>query len=159
MSDRNYATSFTVGQTPEEAFTAINTVREWWSEEIEGSTDALGAEFNYHFKDVHRCRMQVTELVPGTKVVWRVLDNYFSFTADKSEWKGTEIAFTISRNGDQTEIHFTHLGLVPEYECYDVCSDGWGHYIKGSLRELITTGRGCPNLGQALTDSERALTL
>ncbi len=113
MNDRNYTTSFTVDQIPEEAFAAINNVRGWWSEEIEGSTDKLGEEFKYHFKDLHRCTMKITELVPNKKVVWHVLDNYFSFTKDKTEWKDTEITFEISKKGDKTEIHFTHRGLVP----------------------------------------------
>ena len=157
MNDHNYTTTFTVDHTPEEAFAAINNVRGWWSEEIEGDTDKLGAEFSYHFKDVHRCKLKITEVIPGKKVVWLVLDNYFSFTKDKTEWKGTEITFEVSKKGDKTEIHFTHLGLVPEYECYDVCSDGWGTYINGSLRDLITTGKGQPNVGHAITDGERAL--
>ena len=93
MSNRNFTTAFTVDQTPEEAFAAINNVRGWWSEEIEGRTDKLGAEFKYHFRDVHRCTMKITELVPGKKVVWRVLDNYFNFTNDKTEWTGTEHYF------------------------------------------------------------------
>jgi uncharacterized protein YndB with AHSA1/START domain len=158
MADRNFTATFTVHQTPAEAFAAITNARGWWSEEIEGHAGTLGAEFDYHFKDVHRCRIRVTELVPGEKVAWRVLDNHFSFTQDKSEWKATEIVFAISRQGDETRIHFTHLGLVPEYECYDACSEGWSHYIKTSLRELITTGKGRPNLGQAMTETERALT-
>ncbi len=45
MSDQNYTTSFTVDQSPEEVFAAINNVRGWWSQAIEGSTDKLGAEF------------------------------------------------------------------------------------------------------------------
>jgi hypothetical protein len=155
----NYTTTFTVDQTPEEAFAAINNVRGWWSEEIEGSTDKLGEEFKYHFKDVHYCTMKITELVPNKKVVWLVLDNYFSFTKDKTEWKDTEIIFEVSKKGDKTEVHFTHLGLVPEYECYDACSDGWSTYINGSLRDLITTGKGQPNVGHAITDSERKLNL
>ncbi len=157
MNDQNFSTTFTVDQSPEEAFAAINNVRGWWSEEIEGSTDRLGEVFQYHFQDVHRCTMKITELVPNKKIVWRVLDNYFSFTKDKSEWKDTEISFEISKKGDKTEINFTHLGLVPEYECFNVCSAGWSSYINGSLWNLITTGKGQPNVGQAITESERAL--
>ncbi|HXB11568.1 MAG TPA: SRPBCC domain-containing protein [Bacteroidia bacterium] len=156
MNNRSFTTTLSVDQTPEEAFAAINNVRGWWSEEIEGSTDKLGEEFKYHFKDVHRCTMKITEFIPNKKVVWLVADNYFNFTKDKTEWKGTEVIFEISKKGDKTEIKFTHLGLVPEYECYEACSDGWGTYINGSLRSLITTGKGQPNVGQAITESEKA---
>jgi hypothetical protein len=43
-----------------------------------------------------------------------------------------------------TEVRFTHAGLVPEYECFDVCSNAWGFFIGDSLRNLITTGDGTP---------------
>jgi hypothetical protein len=145
MKGQNFATSFTVDQTPEEAFAAINNVRGWWSEEIEGSTDKLGAEWTYRYKDVHVCKMKITELIPGKKVVWHVLDNHFNFTQDKTEWTGTQVTFEISKNANKTEIHFTHLGLVPEYECFDICSNAWGSYVNGSLRSLIATGKGKPN--------------
>jgi uncharacterized protein YndB with AHSA1/START domain len=151
-----FTASFVVDQTPEEVFAAINNVRGWWSEEIEGDTDKRGSEFRYHFKDVHRCTMKITELIPGKKVVWHVLDNYFSFAKDKTEWIDTKIRFDISKKGDKTEVRFTHVGLVPEYECYDVCSNAWNSYVNGSLRNLITTGKGQPNVGQAITDGERA---
>lgn len=145
MNDQNFATAFTVDQTPEEAFAAISNPREWWSEDIAGSTDKPNAEFTYRYTDVHRCKMRVVEAVPNKKLVWLVLDNFFSFTEDKSEWKGTEIAFDISKKDSQTEVRFTHRGLVREYECFDVCSNAWGSYINGSLRSLITTGKGQPN--------------
>ena len=145
MNDQNYTTTFTVDQTPEEVFAAINNVRGWWSEEIEGSTDKLGDEFTYRYKDLHYSKQKVTELIPGKKVVWLVLDSYLNFVEDKSEWKGTKIVFEISKKGNKTEIRFTHVGLVPKQECYNACSDGWGFYINGSLRSLITKGRGEPN--------------
>ena len=113
MNDQDFTTSFTVDQTPEEAFAAITNPRGWWSEAIEGSTDKLDDEFTYLNEDVHHCKMRLTEVIPGKKVVWFVLDNYFNFTEDKSEWKGTEITFEVSEKGNQTEIRFTHLGLVP----------------------------------------------
>ena len=145
MENRNYTTRFSVDQTPEEVFGAICNVRGWWSEEIEGDTDKVGSQWSYHYGDVHRCKLQVTNLVLGRKVTWLVLDNYFDFTKDKSEWKGTKIVFDISTKGNKTEVRFTHVGLVPQYECFDICSNAWGSYITGSLRNLITRGEGQPN--------------
>ena len=145
MTDRNFTMTFTVDQTPREAFEAIKNARGWWPEEIEGSTGKLGDEFTYHYKDVHTCRMKLVEFVPNQRVVWLVLDNYFNFTEDKTEWKGTKIIFEVSKRGDKTEVHFTHEGLVPQYECFNVCSNAWGSYINGSLRGLIATGKGKPN--------------
>ena len=145
MTSTNFTTAFAVDQSPEEAFDAITNVRGWWSGQIDGDTDKLGAEFTYRYEDVHYSKQEITELVPNKKVVWRVLDAYLDFTEDPAEWKGTEITFEVARKDDQTEVRFTHLGLVPEFECYDSCSTAWGFYINNSLRHLITTGQGSPN--------------
>ncbi len=145
MNKSDFTTALLVDQTPKEVFNAINNVRAWWSEEIEGSTDRLNDEFTYHYKDIHYCKIKLIEVMPEKKVVWLVMDNYFNFTKDKSEWKDTKISFEISKQGNQTQLRFTHLGLVPEYECYNVCYDGWSNYIKNSLRSLIITGKGQPN--------------
>jgi hypothetical protein len=150
--NQNYTVSFTVDQSPAEVFAAINNVRGWWSEEVEGDTDRLGATFDYHYQDVHRCTMNITEFVPDQKVVWHVVDNDFNFIKDKAEWIGNDLVFEIARQGDQTEVRFTQVGLVPAYECYDVCSDAWGTYIKGSLRNLITQGQGQPNQNEEIAD-------
>jgi hypothetical protein len=100
MNNASYTTTFTVDQTPEEAFTAIN--------------------------NVHRSTQKITELVPGRRVAWHVVDGYLSFVEDKTEWTGTDITFDISPAGDQTQVRFTHAGLVPEGECFDSCSSAWG---------------------------------
>jgi hypothetical protein len=145
MNNQNFSATNSVTKTPQEAFDAINNVRGWWSENISGGTGQLGDEFTYRYKDVHTCKIRITELIPGKKVVWHVLDNNFNFTKDKSEWQGTVVIFEISQKGSETEIRFTHRGLIPEYECFDVCSNAWGSYIDGSLRSPMTTGKGRPN--------------
>jgi len=145
----SFTTTFLVDQSPEEAFDAITNVRGWWSQEIEGDTARLGGEFTYHYQDVHRCKMRVVEAVPGKRIAWHVLENHFSFTKDKTEWKDTRIVFEISPRGTQTEVKFTHQGLVFEYECYQVCADAWTSYVTVSLRNLISTGQGNPNLVSA----------
>src|SRR5262249_8933168 len=85
-----------------------------------------------------------TQLIPNHKVVWLVLDNHLNFVEDQSEWVGTKISFEIAPRGDQTEVRFAHLGLVPQYECFAVCSNAWGSLKHGSLRRLIATGTGNP---------------
>jgi len=145
MTNQNYTTSFTVDQSPEEVFDAINNVRGWWSEQIDGRTDKLGAEFKFHAKDLHHSTQKITELVPSKKVVWHVLDSHINFVKDKTEWNGTDIIFEITKKDDKTELRFTHVGLVPVFECYGDCSDAWGFYIKHSLFDLITKGKGEPN--------------
>lgn len=145
MSIEDFSITLLVDEPPEKVFDSINDVRGWWSEEIEGDARKLNDEFMYHYKDVHYCKMKVTELVPGKKITWLVLNNHFNFTTDQSEWKGTKICFEIFANSDKTEIRFTHEGLTPQYECYDICSNAWAGYINNSLRSLITTGKGQPN--------------
>lgn len=145
MSDQSYTTSFTVDRPAIDVFNAINDVRGWWNEDITGEADAVGAEFTHLVKDIHRAQIQVTELVPGERVTWRVLDNWMSFIQDQSEWKGTEIRFDLSEKDGATEVRFAHVGMVPDYECFDVCNIAWSHYIGVSLRRLITNGEGRPN--------------
>ena len=145
MATKDFTTTILVDNTPEKVFNAINNVRGWWSEEIEGLTDKLNSEFDYHYEDVHSCKMKIVELVPNKKIVWLVLNNYFKFTKDKSEWKGTKIIFDIAEKDNKTEMRFTHEGLVPAYECYEICRDAWTGYIQKSLRNFITTGKGQPN--------------
>jgi len=146
MNSNNYSTTFLVDQTPEKVFDAVNNVRGWWSQEIEGDTDKPGTVFTYHYKDVHRSTHKITEFVQGKKVVWHTIDSHFNFIKDKTEWNGTDVIFEISRKGDKTELLFTHIGLVPAIECYEKCSDAWGFYINNSLRSLITSGKGQPNI-------------
>ena len=158
MAAPDFTTTLLVDQTPAEAFNAINNVRGWWSEEIEGSTDKLNDEFRYHYEDVHRCKIKIVESIPHERIVWHILDNYFKFTKDKSEWTDTKVNFDISEQDGKTQIRMTHQGLVPEYECFDICSNSWTNYIQQSLRSLITTGKGQPNgTGKPRTEDEKKL--
>lgn len=154
MEKPDFTTSFVVDQSPEAVFNAINNVRGWWSEGVEGNTDKLNEVFLYHYKDVHISKMKIVEFVPDKRVVWLVLDNHFSFTKDTTEWKGNKIIFEIAEKDGKTTLRFTQVGLVPAYECYNVCHDAWTSYIQGSLKALITTGKGKPNAKEGGLNAE-----
>ena len=142
MSDQSYTTTIVVDRTPDEIFDAITNVGDWWPSDLEeGSTKAVGDEFT-HQVEGHWAKIRVTEVVPGERVVWRILDNHFSFIDDQSEWINTEIRFELSEQDGGTEVRFTHAGLVPEFACFDVCSNAWRSLIEGNLRSLITAGLG-----------------
>jgi hypothetical protein len=143
--DTNLTTSFSVEQTPEQAFAAIADVRSWWSGQIEGDTDTPGAEFTYTVPDIHYSKFRITDFTNPRRIAWLVLDSYLSFTADKQEWTGTTVVFDIEERDGRTHVRFTHEGLRPEHECFDVCTRAWGEYITGSLRTLIESGAGRPN--------------
>ena len=150
-NDRNFITTITVTQSPEVVFAAFNDPRAWWSGVFEGDSRKVGDVFSYRYKDMHFSRQQVVELVPGKRVAWHVTESMLSFLADKTEWTGTTIAFDIARKGDKTEVTFTHVGLKPMVECYEVCVDAWTALIQGSLKQLIETGTGeLPVLDEAV---------
>ena len=82
--------------------------------------------------------------MPGKKVVWRIWTARLTLSKTQTEWNGTDVVFEITRKDDKTELRFTHVGLVPAFECYGGCSGAWGFYINESLRALIATGKGQP---------------
>ncbi|CAN5411386.1 hypothetical protein BH10BAC2_BH10BAC2_42110 [soil metagenome] len=159
MTTSDFTTTIIVDNSATEVFNAINNVRGWWSEEIEGNTSKLNEQWNYHYQDVHRCTIKIIELIPNRKVVWEVINNHFSFIKDKNEWQGNKIIFDISEKENKTQLEFTQEGLVSEYECYDICQNAWNTYIQKSLYSLITTGKGQPNgKDKPQTDDEKKLT-
>ena len=158
MSAQDFTTTLIVEQSPEEVFNAVTNVRGWWSEQIDGNTAKLNDEFDYHYEDVHRCKVKLTEVIPNAKIVWLVEKNYFKFTEDETEWTGTKPTFEISEKDGKTALRFTHVGLVPDYECFDICRDSWTNYIQNSLKKLITTGKGQPNgKDKPQTENEKKL--
>lgn len=158
MSATDFTTAIIVDKSPKEVFDAVTNVRDWWSEEIEGNTTKLNDEFNYHYEDVHRCKIKLIEVIPNQKIVWLVEENYFKFTQDKTEWTGTKPTFEITEKEEKTELRFTHFGLTSEYECFEICQGAWTNYIQNSLKKLITTGKGEPNAtGKPQTENEKKL--
>ncbi|WP_207421567.1 SRPBCC family protein [Desertivirga brevis] len=145
MESQDFTTSITVEQSQEEVFNAINNVRGWWSQNIEGLTDRRNSEFRVNFH-THWWAFRITESVPFEKIEWLVTGSYMPWNKVKEEWTGTKVCFDIAREGDMSRITFTHLGLDPSFDCFEGCSKGWTGYIHQSLQPFIVTGIGTPDV-------------
>ena len=144
MDAQNYHCHFTAGNTAREAFTSITHVGGWWTANLEGATEKLNDVFQVRFGETFSI-IKIIEIVPDKKIVWEVMDCYLHFLKDKSEWKGTRLLWEVEAHTGSTEVRMTHIGLVPEIECYNNCKKGWDYYVKTSLFELLTQGKGRPD--------------
>ena len=147
--------TFTVEQTPDEVFAAVTDVRGWWSQNIIGATAAEHDEFVFHddtnyagetrsHEGIRFARFRITEVVPGERVVWQVVDAFLTFVEDRHEWTDTQVVFDIEAGPSGTTLRFTHEGLTAESECFEACSKGWTYYVTESLPRLVATGTGRP---------------
>lgn len=149
----DFTTTLSIDKSPKEVYNAVNNVRGWWSgfygEHIEGNTDKLNDEFTFRAGDgVHYSKQKLIEMIPDKKVVWLVTDSELTFIDEKNEWTGTKISFEISEQDGKTQLRFTHLGLIPDFQCYDGCSSAWSQYLQQCLLPLIQTGKSNPHVTQ-----------
>lgn len=148
FEDRNKKKDFhqtiTVNASAEEAMKKISQINNWWKKDFTGSAKNLKDTFTIPFGNPSFVDFVVSEFVPNKKLVWKVTDCYLPWFQDKKEWNNTEVVFDITEEGDKTKIDFTHIGLIPEIECYDVCEKGWNGHINTLLKFI--------NEGEGLTD-------
>jgi hypothetical protein len=144
MEKRNYHKTIAVNATVAEAMKKISQVK-WWKQEFTGSAEKLNDKFKIPFGDLNGEKsfvdFIVSEFVPNKKTVWKVTNCNLPWFKDKKEWNNTEVVFELSEENGKTKIDFTHIGLVPEVECYEACEKGWDGHTK-DLGKFINEGKG-----------------
>ena len=143
MKNQDFNCSITTNVTTDEAMAAISRVPEWWVTNFEGASQKLGDVFTARVGETF-VTFNITEFIPNTKVVWTVVNCYFPWLRNKTEWIGTRIVFEVSNENNLTTITLTHLGLGPQSEGYDNFVKGWKGYFQGSLLKLLNEGIGQP---------------
>lgn len=142
----NYSKVMTFDASTDKVYDALTSkIPKWWTEQFEGTSNRQGENFTIRFGTNIFKTMKVTELSPGKKVVWNVIDSLIDLPElnNKSEWVGTKIEWVISQKENQTQLNLTHYGLTPQIECYTICEGGWEQFTY-SLSEFINTGIGRP---------------
>jgi hypothetical protein len=126
--------------TPEKVYGALTTVEGglagWWTDDTKGNGDVVGGVLAFRFVP-GGFDMEVIELQPCERVVWRVVDG-------PEEWIGTTISWDLRQDGEYTIVLFKHEGWTEPGEFMHHCSTKWASYLM-SLKSLVETGDGAPS--------------
>ncbi|MCE7992954.1 MAG: hypothetical protein HEP71_13280 [Roseivirga sp.] len=123
-------------------------IDEWWGE-VDIQPDADDVKFRVSFGEAF-WRFRVADFELNKRVSWECIESnqvHAGLRGIREEWLGTKLHWELIGNSDdQTKLSFTHEGLVPDFNCYEVCSDAWGFFIGNSLKALVESGTGQPEL-------------
>ncbi len=146
MSEESYSKHFFVSAKPELVYQAITKeIDQWWTE-LSNEALHVGNKLTVQFEKTTTWGMTVSETLTNQFLVWQVTEANHDFEniSTKDEWKGTTIRWKIEENETGSKIFFTHEGLVPTLECYEICEGGWGYFLE-SLKNYLETGKGNPH--------------
>lgn len=144
MTTLDYACSIQAPVTTKEAYDKIARVSEWWVRNCEGSARKVGDTFTVRWGETF-VDFKISEALADHRIVWHVVDCYLPWLKDKTEWKGTSVAWDLASSDGTTTVNLIHHGLTPEVECYTTCEKGWKQYFEGSLLQFLTEGKGAPS--------------
>lgn len=145
----NYSTIIKLNTTADKVFNALTTeIPLWWTEMFAGLADKQGETFTVRFGENIYKTMQVQELSDNSKVIWQVKDALIAIPElkNQTEWIGTTIVWEIIPQEKNSELKLTHIGLRPNTECHEICSNGWQNFTD-SLKLFLETGKGNPFRG------------
>lgn len=139
-TNKNYSAQLRVKTSDVRAFEALSTkLGDWWGDQdqpVRRSGNVFTVSWGepwYQFK--------VIEYVPLEKITWECIDaNQIigNLEGVQKEWVGTQLHWTINElDKDEIELQFKHVGLVPEFICYDTCSNAWDKFISINLKAYL----------------------
>ncbi|MFT3934987.1 MAG: SRPBCC domain-containing protein [Chitinophagaceae bacterium] len=142
MENNSCTVSIEVDQSATVVFNAICNVTSWWSKDFEGNSTGINDEFVIHHPGQHYSKQKVVQLIPYNRITWLVTaSELYWLKNNQADWTDTKMDFQITSNGNKTILQFTHEGLVPAKESYDLCNQGWHMIITQWLYHFICTGK------------------
>ena len=119
------------------ALTEQTGLSAWWTK-AETTAEVNGlAKFRFGPNGEHGCDMQITQLVPNEKVVWKCIVGPWVDT--------TEFSFDIKPSERGAVVLFANRGWPDPSEFFMHCNCKWGFFLAVSLKNYLETGKGCPH--------------
>ncbi|MEM8484615.1 MAG: SRPBCC domain-containing protein [Bacteroidota bacterium] len=143
--NQSYSSEIQIATSPAQVYTAITLhINAWWTTRANEASQ-VGDQLTVRFEEGTSWQMEVTSAEPERLLAWHVTEAIHNLTSlsKSDEWEGTTIVWEISAASEGSHVTFTHNGLVPSLECYDICEQGWDYFL-GSLKQFLETGTGSP---------------
>ena len=130
-----------INTTCEKAYRAITTeqgVRNWCTRDADLDNKVSG-HGELRFADGKRItKIEIDELKPSTRVVWKVL------SAPIPSWAKTKIEFALSAEDGGTALRFAQRGFEHADDLFAYSATAWANFLI-SLKEYLETGKGMPH--------------
>ena len=149
MSKNDFHCEIVAAATKEKALASLTSeIDKWWTTAADDAS-IVGSTATFRFGETYNT-MRVLEISKHHLVRWKCIDQNHvdKKVSNPSEWVGTELIWELAPDNRGTSIKFTHQGLTPALECYDICNAGWSHFISVSLKSYLETGNGQPYVHQ-----------
>jgi len=149
---KDYQCKVHFNAAPQKVYEAITEqigLQGWWTTNCTAKPKE-GTRATFWFDETYNI-MSIEKLTPYTQVRWKCVDNrHIAEGLEKSdEWINSNLIFNLKGNKEEgTELSFTHEGLNESLQCYEICHDAWGHFLKKSLKDYVETGKGDPYLSK-----------
>ena len=136
----NYQKSITIKTSQSLIYNALcNELSQWWGD-MDKPANKIGDVFTVSWGEPWY-KFKVIKYEPYKKLSWECIDSnqiIGDLKGVQKEWVGTKLHWKIKQNDlGKSQLNFTHEGLVPEFICYDVCSNAWSDFIGISLKEYL----------------------
>ncbi len=144
----SFKTEVIIEGSPSQVFEALTKgVQQWWGY-TDNTVHKMSDVFTTSFDKTY-WKFEITEYVPHSKLTWSCIDArhiHEGYNGIEKEWLDTNVKWEIVPLLDKVKVYFEHEGLVPELNCYELCSNVWQMFLVSSLKKYVETGEGKPSL-------------
>lgn len=138
--DSSYSRSVEVNARPEVIFHALTQDLQGWWGAMDVPVTGLGDQFTVSWGEPWY-RFEVSVFEPPNMLSWTCIDAnqiIAGLEGVQKEWVGTHLHWRIEAiDPDSSGLTFTHLGLVPDFICYDFCAATWDQFIGERLKSYL----------------------
>ena len=130
---KSYEHTITVNLAPNIIFDAITQEMSIWWTEMTSVVNGVGDKTTAKFEDGTTWSFEVVKFEKDKFIELHCYEaNHIHPVTTpemRTEWENTTLMFDIVPRDGNTDIHFAHVGLTPEINCYDICRSGWDYFF------------------------------